>query len=135
MRSLNGEEPITKPALRYAWYVVIVLMACFALSFVDRQILSLLVGPIKAELGVSDTRIGLLQGLAFALFYSVMGLPLGRIADSWSRRTLIALSILIWSCFTVACSFARTFALSNMYPACIHEGQRHGSHYSAYPGT
>jgi len=48
-------------------------MACFALSFIDRQILSLLVGPIKAELGVSDTRIGLLQGLAFALFYSVMG--------------------------------------------------------------
>jgi MFS family permease len=110
LRPLNAEEPATKPGLSYAWYVVIVLMACFALSFIDRQILSLLVGPIKAELGISDTRIGLLQGLAFALFYSAMGLPLGRIGDTWSRRTLIGLSILVWSCFTAACSFARTFA-------------------------
>lgn len=68
------------------------------------------VGPIKKDLGISDTRIGLLQGLAFALFYTAMGLPLGRIADTWSRRGLIAVSIMIWSCFTAACSFARTFA-------------------------
>ncbi len=62
-------------SLRYAWYVVIVLMLCNTLSFIDRQILSLLVTPIKRDLGVSDTRIGLLQGLAFALFYTLLGLP------------------------------------------------------------
>jgi hypothetical protein len=109
-QAMRVEESTRKPSLRYAWYVVIVLMACFALSFIDRQILSLLVGPIKTDLGISDTRIGLLQGLAFALFYTAMGLPLGRIADTWSRRGLIAVSIMIWSCFTAACSFARTFA-------------------------
>ncbi len=109
-QAMRVEESTRKPSLRYAWYVVIVLMACFALSFIDRQILSLLVGPIKKDLGISDTRIGLLQGLAFALFYTAMGLPLGRIADTWSRRGLIAVSIMIWSCFTAACSFARTFA-------------------------
>src|SRR5271166_3677986 len=94
----------------FAWYVVIILTACYTLSFIDRQILSLLVGPIKRDLGISDTRVGLLQGIAFALFYTAMGLPLGRIADTWSRRGLIAVSIMIWSCFTAACSFARTFA-------------------------
>ena len=69
-------------SLRYAWYVVLILMVCYTLSFVDRQILSLLVGPMKRDLALSDTRIGLLQGFAFALFYGLMGLPLGRLADT-----------------------------------------------------
>ena len=56
--------------LRHAWYVAIVLMACNTLSFIDRQILGLLVTPIKLELGISDTQIGLLQGLAFGVFYA-----------------------------------------------------------------
>ena len=75
--------PTNKPAasLGYAWYVVIVLTGLYMLSFVDRTILSLLVGSIKRDLGISDTRIGLLQGLSFALFYTLMGLPLGRLAD------------------------------------------------------
>ena len=69
-----------KPSLRYGWYVAIVLMLCNTLSFIDRQILGLLVTPIKLELGISDTRIGLLQGLAFGIFYTLLGLPIGRIA-------------------------------------------------------
>ena len=63
--------------LGYAWYVAIVLMACNTLSFIDRQILGLLVTPIKAELGISDTQIGLLQGLAFGIFYTLLGHPDG----------------------------------------------------------
>ena len=79
------------------------------LSFVDRQILSLLVGPVKRDLGISDTRVGLLQGLAFGLFYTLMGLPLGRLADTRNRRNLIAVGIVIWSFCTSACSLARSF--------------------------
>jgi MFS family permease len=98
-----------KPNLRYAWYVVFVLTGMYMFSFVDRQILSLLVPSIKKDLGVSDTQIGLLQGLAFALFYTFMGIPLGRIADSRSRRNLIAVCIVIWSVFTSTCSAARSY--------------------------
>jgi MFS family permease len=79
------------------------------LSFMDRQILSMLVGPMKRDLGISDTRVGLLQGLAFALFYTFMGLPLGRIADTKNRRNLIAAGVVLWSIFTSLCSVARSF--------------------------
>ncbi len=98
-----------KPGLRYAWYVVLVLTGMYMFSFVDRQILSLLVPSIKRDLGVSDSQIGMLQGLSFALFYTFMGIPLGRIADSCNRRNLIAVSVFIWSIFTSLCSTARSF--------------------------
>src|ERR1700730_16906577 len=94
---------------RYSWYVVAVLMLCYTLSFIDRQILSLLVTPIKTDLGISDTRVGLLQGFSFALFYALMGLPLGRIADVSNRRNLITAGILFWSFFTSACAGAKSF--------------------------
>lgn len=103
--------PTKKPAasLGYAWYVLILLTTLYMLSFVDRTILSLLVGSIKRDLGISDTRIGLLQGLSFALFYTLMGLPLGRLADTRGRRNLIAACVVVWSFFTSACSVARSF--------------------------
>ena len=94
----------------YARYVGVVLMACYTLSFIDRQILSLLVGSIKRDLAISDTRIGLLQGLAFGLSYTILGLPLGRIADTRNRRNLITVGVLFWSLMTAACSGTRTFA-------------------------
>jgi len=96
-------------SLRYAWYVVVVLMLCYTLSFVDRQILSLLVGPIKRDLAISDTRIGILQGLAFAVFYTLAGLPIGRIVDTYGRRNPIALGIFLWSLMTAACSATKSF--------------------------
>ena len=95
--------------MAYAWYVVFVLMVCFTLSFIDRQILSLLVDSIKQDLRISDTKIGLLQGLAFALFYTFLGLPLGRIADRSSRRNLIVAGIFFWSLMTALCSIAESF--------------------------
>src|SRR5258708_870088 len=104
LSSTEGER-----SLRYAWYVVFILMVCYTLSFVDRQILSLLVGPMKRDLAISDTRIGLLQGLAFALFYGVMGLPLGRLADTHNRRNVIIVGVVLWSFLTGACSAARSF--------------------------
>jgi MFS family permease len=102
----DHREPVE---YRYAWYVVIVLMICYTLSFIDRQILSLVVGPIKQSLGISDTRIGLLQGLAFALFYTLLGLPMGRFADRGNRRNLIAAGVFFWSLMTAVCSISRSF--------------------------
>ena len=105
----------TKPAeaseqsVRYARYAVVVLMFCYTLSFIDRQILSLLVGSIKRDLGVSDTRIGLLQGLAFGIFYTILGMPLGRLADTRSRKTLISVGITFWSIMTALCAAASSF--------------------------
>jgi len=95
----------------YAWWVVIALTAVYTLSFVDRTILSLLVPSIKRDLHVSDTLIGLLQGLAFSLFYTLMGLPIGRLADRWNRRNLIVGGILVWSFFTTMSSVAKSFLL------------------------
>jgi len=84
-------------------------MVCNTLSFIDRQILGLLVTPIKLELGLSDTRIGLLQGLAFGVFYTLLGIPMGRIADRSSRRKLVAAGVFAWSLMTALCAGARTF--------------------------
>jgi MFS family permease len=82
---------------------------CYMLSFMDRQILSLLVGPIKRDLFISDTRVGLLQGLASALFYTLAGLPIGRLVDTRNRRNLVIAGVMVWSAFTCACSVARSY--------------------------
>lgn len=101
----------TASDLRYARYAVTVLMVCYTLSFIDRQILSLLIGPLKRDLGLSDTSIGLLQGLAFALFYTILGLPLGRAVDRWNRRNLVALGVFFWSLMTALSSVAQSFGM------------------------
>ena len=103
------DDASARPSLGYAWYVVFALMVCYTLSFIDRQILSLLVGPIQQDLGISDTRIGLLQGLAFAMFYTVLGIPVGRLADNYSRRNIISLGVFFWSLMTALSAGARSF--------------------------
>jgi MFS family permease len=97
------------PSARTAWYTVFVLMLCYTLSYADRQILAFLVGPLKADLHLTDTQIGLLQGLAFAIVYTVFGLPMGALADRVSRRNLIAMGVLAWSVMTSLSSVARSF--------------------------
>jgi len=101
------DEP--SPSLRYAWYVVGVLTLAYVFSFIDRQIFSLLVTPLRHDLQISDTQISLLQGLSFALFYTFFGIPIGRLADIHSRRRIIALGLLAWSLLTTACGLAHTF--------------------------
>jgi MFS family permease len=93
----------------YAWYVVAVLMFAYMVAFVDRQILSLLVQPIKRDLGVSDTQIGLLAGFAFAIFYSVLGVPIARLADRTNRKYLIAVGVLLWSLMTALCGLTKSY--------------------------
>lgn len=93
----------------YAWYVIFVLLLAQTFSFLDRMIMGLLVGPIRASFDISDTQYSLLAGLAFSLFYALMGLPLSRIADSRNRRNLIAVGIAVWSFMTALCGMAKDF--------------------------
>lgn len=97
--------------LGYAWYVVALLLLAYTLSFIDRMILSLLVGPIRHDLGLSDTQMSLLMGLAFAIFYSALGLPIGLAADRMNRRNLIVAGVAIWSLMTALCGLARSYLL------------------------
>ena len=97
------------PSSARAWVTVAILMVAYVLSFVDRQILNLLVEPIRRDLMISDTQMSLLMGLSFALFYTVCGIPLGRVADTRSRRGLIAVGILFWSAATAACGMAKRY--------------------------
>jgi MFS family permease len=97
------------PARSYAWTVVAILIATAVLSYTDRQVLSLLVDPIRGDLRISDTQISLLLGTAFAVIYGVAGIPLGFLADRISRRNLIFAGVCVWSVGTIACGFSHTF--------------------------
>ena len=96
-------------SLRYAWYVVGVLTLLYAFSFIDRQIFSLLVGPLRRDLHIGDAKMSLLIGFSFALFYTFFGIPLGRLADIYSRKLIIATGLVLWSGFTASCGLAQTF--------------------------
>lgn len=102
-------EPMPYPPSPYAWYVVTLLTLTYVFSFIDRQILSLLVGPIKADLGITDTQMSLLMGFSFAVFYTFFGIPLGRLADSRSRRGIIAVGLIFWSFASAGCGLARQY--------------------------
>lgn len=105
-----GDSPSSEAkGLAYAWYVVSVLLIAQAFSFLDRMIMGLLVGPIRQSFDISDTQFSLLAGLAFSLFYAIMGLPLSRIADRGSRRNLIAAGIAAWSFMTAMCGVAKGY--------------------------
>ncbi|HTH98888.1 MAG TPA: MFS transporter [Stellaceae bacterium] len=95
----------------YGWYVVAVLVVAYAFSFLDRQILSLLVEPIKHDLDLDDTEVSLLQGFAFALFLALGGVPIGRWVDSGRRVTIVAAGIASWSLMTAGCGLASGFAM------------------------
>lgn len=100
----------TWPDRRYAWYVVVVLLLTYTNSYLDRQVLSLLIEPMRRDLGFNDTQVSLLAGLAFAVFYAVAGIPLAWLADSWNRRRLILLGSITWSVMTALCAIAHNFA-------------------------
>ena len=103
---MNSDTTISRSA---AWYAVAVLTVAYTFSYIDRQILALMIGPIRADLGITDSQFSLLHGLAFALFYTFLGIPIGRLADSTNRRNLIAIGIAFWSVATAACGLVKTF--------------------------
>ncbi|NNF62533.1 MAG: MFS transporter [Gammaproteobacteria bacterium] len=90
-------------------YVLLMLLAVYTLNFLDRQILSILAIPVKADLGLSDTQLGLLGGTAFALFYSTLGIPVALLADRYSRTRIMMYALLLWSVMTAACGMAQGF--------------------------
>ncbi len=91
------------------WGALAVLMMAYTLSFIDRTLLSLLIPPLQRDLEITDTQASLLAGFAFAIFYTFMGIPLGRVADRWNRRNLIVAGITVWCVMTAACGLARNF--------------------------
>jgi len=105
-----SEPPLPlKPSKAYSNYVLAVLTLVYVLNFLDRQIITILAEDIKADLGLTDAEIGFLYGTAFAVFYAVFGIPLGRLADVWNRRSLISIGIALWSIMTAASGFARSW--------------------------
>ena len=105
-----GAHPLTHPVSRaIAWTTVGVLLVMAMLSYLDRQIMSLMVDPIRADLGISDFQMGLLQGLAFGLFYAIFGLVMGWLVDRFQRRWVIYLGVTGWSLATAACGLAGSF--------------------------
>ena len=91
---------------RYRNYALAILFIGYVVNFIDRSILSILLEPIKQELLLSDTELGLLGGLAFAMFYATLGIPIASLADRWSRTKVLAISMIIWSAMTALCGAA-----------------------------
>jgi predicted MFS family arabinose efflux permease len=95
---------------RYGYYVLVMLTLVSTLNFIDRQLMAILLEPIKAEFHLSDTQLGFLTGFAFAIFYSIMGIPLAKLADSGNRSRLIAIVVIAWSVMTAFCGVTIGFA-------------------------
>ena len=117
--------PYTQPFYRY--YVLAVLTVVYVFNFVDRQLLVILQEPIKAELNLSDTQLGLLTGFAFALFYVICGIPIARWADKGNRRTIIALALTIWSVMTAMCGLAANYTHLLLARVGVGVGEAGGS--------
>ena len=105
--SVTTEIPY--PASGYAWYVVIILYLAYTLSFVDRQIIAFLIDPIKQDFQITEVQFSLLHGLAFTLFYTIMGIPLGWLADRANRRNMMAIGVGAWSLMTGMCGVANNY--------------------------
>src|SRR5262245_6417405 len=119
--SLHCESPgamnllgLVKRSRQAAWYphlLLGLLVTVYAINTIDRQVLALLLEDIKAEFRLSDTQLGLLVGMAFAIFYSTMGIPLARWLDKGSKGKLLAGCILLWSLATLSCGLATSFIM------------------------
>lgn len=102
--------PSTEPVVTWRTHLSLGLLALvYVFSFIDRQVLAVLIEPIKQEFGASDTQMGLLSGLAFGLLYAALGVPVGRMADRRSRRGIVAVCCSLWSLATLACGMAAQF--------------------------
>src|SRR5262245_19161132 len=103
----EASEPWPSP--RRAWYAVFVFALALMINFLDRGIVTLLVGPIKRALRLSDMQMGLLMGFAFTCFYAILGLPIARLVDYKTRRTILGVGVAIWSFMTALCGLAQNF--------------------------
>jgi predicted MFS family arabinose efflux permease len=106
---VNVAASAVDPGVARRWYVLLMLTLVYALSIADRFVMSTLIEPIKADLGLSDSSIGFLTGSSLAFFYVTAGLPLATLADRTNRRTMIALALGAWSVMTTLCGFAQNY--------------------------
>jgi len=106
---LTDAAPTVIYSIDYVRYVVGILTVVYIFNFMDRQILSILMEPIRREMHLSDTQLGFLGGVAFALFYATLGIPIARLADQYSRVNLITICLTIWSFMTLLCGMAANF--------------------------
>lgn len=104
-------------------YVVAVLSLAYLLAMIDRMMLSLLIEPIKADFHLTDTEMGLLAGLAFGVFYTLLGVPLGRLADRMHRPALITSGLLLWSLATMSCGLTGSFTQLFLARICVGVGE------------
>lgn len=95
--------------LRYSWYVLFIMTLSFAVSFIDRQVMTLLIDPIKSDLNISDTQVSLLIGFAFSIFYISMAIPIARLVDRGNRVKIISLGVFFWSLMTAICGLAKNY--------------------------
>ena len=117
MKDQQGSPPAEPKASGYSWYVLTVLVVVYILNFIDRQVVSILAVDIKRDLNLTDADMGFLGGAAFAVFYALFGIPLGRLADNWNRVRLLSIGLALWSTMTALSGFARnqlTLSLARM---------------------
>ncbi len=124
----TSTPPVAAPVIGWrTHYSLLVLLFVYTMSYIDRQIMAILIEPIKTEFGVSDTAMGLLAGLAFALFYSLLGVPMGRYADRANRRNFVAWCCAAWSGMTALCGFATGFWMLALARVGVAVGEAGGS--------
>lgn len=109
MSEASREGGVAGASKGYRYYVLGVLLVVYVFNFIDRQILSILMEPVRLELGLNDTQLGFLSGIAFALFYATLGIPIARIADRTSRTGVISICLALWSAMTAVCGLAQNF--------------------------
>lgn len=117
MKDQQGSPSAEPKASGYSWYVLTVLVVVYILNFIDRQVVSILAVDIKRDLSLTDADMGFLGGAAFAVFYALFGIPLGRLADNWNRVRLLSIGLALWSTMTALSGFARnqlTLSLARM---------------------
>lgn len=115
------------PLTARPYFVLTLLILIYTFNILDRQIVSILAQPIKADLGLSDTQLGLLTGLAFAFFYSIFGIPVGWLADRFGRVRVMACACMVWSVFSTACGFAQSFVHLAMARMGVGVGEAGGA--------
>jgi MFS family permease len=103
----DAEIPWPRPTI--AWWAIVMLALAYCISILDRVALGFMIGPIEADLHITDTQMGLLQGAGFALFFAFLGYPVGVLADRVNRKLLIALGMVVWSLATIGCGMASSF--------------------------
>ena len=118
-----SEDHYPKVGGKSAKVALVLLVIVYIFNFVDRQILSVLAEEIKADLNISDSDLGFLFGTAFAVFYSIFGIPLGKLADTWSRKNLLSIGLALWSLMTALSGTAKSLTALSVYRIGVGIGE------------